>query len=139
MIRCCLLAVVTLSLTACRNENPHSIAHPESGEPTKSGPQEVGGRPLTETQKIEHLIRRIEALDGAVFIRNGREHDGDEAALHMRKKWRWRMDRIATARDFIREAASQSSISGQPYFIRLKDGSEISTRDFLLAELEQVE
>lgn len=94
---------------------------------------------LTETGKIEALIRIVEGLEGAVFIRNGTQYDCRKAAEHLRSKWQWKRKEIKTARDFIRLAASRSSISGRPYLIRFKDGREVKSGDFLLAELLKLE
>jgi hypothetical protein len=94
---------------------------------------------MTEKEKIEHLIAVVEGLKDAVFVRNGEEYDGKAAADHMRTKWKWKEDEIATARDFIRIAASVSSTTGKPYLIRFKDGREVTSGEFLNAELERSE
>ena len=96
-------------------------------------------QPATETARIEALIRTVEKLKGAVFVRNDREYDGKEAGEHPRRKWRWKRKDIKTARDFIRIAATRSSVSGKPYLIRYKDGREVRSADFLLAELKKLE
>ena len=96
-------------------------------------------KPLTETEKIEALIRAVDTLEGAVFIRNGVEYDCHAAARHMRTKWNWKKSEIKTARDFIRLAATNSAVSGKDYLIRFKDGREVKAADFLLAELEKIE
>ena len=97
------------------------------------------GDPLSEAEKIERLIERVARLDGAVFIRNGETHDAAAAAEHMHRKWEWKDDEIQTARDFIDKAASRSSLTGSPYRVRFKDGREVSSRAFLLSELERIE
>jgi GH43 family beta-xylosidase len=96
-------------------------------------------KPMTETEKIEALIHAVDTLEGAVFIRNGKEYDCHAAADHMRTKWNWKKGEIKTARDFIRLAATSSSMSGKDYVIRFKDGREVKAADFLLAELEKLE
>jgi hypothetical protein len=94
---------------------------------------------LTETDKIESLIRTVEGLRGGVFVRNGQTYDGRTAAKHMRTKWRWQAGSIKTARDFIRLVASTSSQSGQPYLIRWNDGREEKSADFLGGALDRLE
>jgi len=94
---------------------------------------------MTETEKIESLIRTVDALEDAVFIRNGTEYNCHAAAEHMRAKWNWKKNEIKTARDFIRVAATSSSMSGKDYLIRFKDGREVKSADFLLAELAKIE
>lgn len=92
-------------------------------------------RKLTETERIESLIRHVETLEGAVFIRNGEEHDCNAAAKHMRDKWNWKKKDIKTAEDFIRVAATKSSMSGEIYRIRFKDGHEEKCGEYLLKQL----
>jgi len=95
--------------------------------------------PPAETAKIEALIAAVEARPDAVFIRNGSEHRADAAADHLRLKWRHAGDRIANARDFIRYCATKSSLTGRKYRIRFKDGREVDSADFVLAELAKLE
>jgi hypothetical protein len=47
-------------------------------------PVHAGERPITDREKTEALISRIERLDGAVFIRNGKEHSARTAANFLR-------------------------------------------------------
>ena len=96
-------------------------------------------KPLTETEKIEALIRAVEDLKDAKFVRNGSEYDAKDAGAHLRRKWDAGKDRIKTARDFIRLAASKSSTSGKPYLIRFKDGKEVESEKFLSGQLDEIE
>lgn len=107
--------------------------------PSESVDRPMAARPMSEAEKIEALIGIIEKLDGAVFIRNGKEHDCREAAKHLRDKWAWKRKKIRTCRDFIRIAASGSSVSGKPYWIRFKDGRQVRNGEFLSAELAKLE
>jgi hypothetical protein len=95
--------------------------------------------PPPERQKIEVLIGRVSGLKEATFIRNGREYDVSTAVRFLRGKWRANDDRVKTARDFIDKVATASGTSGKPYHIRFKDGREMTSRNFLLAELEKLE
>lgn len=95
--------------------------------------------PAPEAQKIETLIQAVAALQGAVFIRNGSEHTPAEAADHLRLKWRNAGKRVKTAPEFIQFCAMGSSMSGQPYQIRLKDGRTVLCRDWLWTELKRME
>jgi len=90
------------------------------------------------TKEIEALISYLGGLDGAVFIRNGSEHTAQEAAAHVRMKWEKQTDKVKTAEDFIVLCASQSSMSGSRYEIRLKDGRKIFADDLLKAELARL-
>jgi hypothetical protein len=93
----------------------------------------------TEDEKIELLIAAIEDLKGAVFLRNSREYTTTEAATHLRRKLIVDRDEIDSAREFIDHIAAKSSITGDPYIIRLPGGKEIETRVYLNAELKKLE
>jgi Family of unknown function (DUF5329) len=95
--------------------------------------------PAPEKQKIEALIQQVGALKDARFIRNGKEYDVDAAVRFLRGKWKANDKEVKTARDFVDKVASASGTSGKPYHIRFKDGREIASRDFLIAELKKHE
>src|SRR5438105_13488625 len=114
MFRFCVLSCLLLA--------PVATAGPVQAQEAVSG----------EKQKIESLIKHIESLDRAVFIRNGREHDAGAAARFMRLKWKQNAAAIRTVADFIERAASFSSTTGRDYLIRLADGREVKSRDYLL-------
>ena len=95
--------------------------------------------PMSEKQKIDALIATVKNLKDATFIRNGKEYDGDAAAKHMRDKLDYAGDKIKTATDFIDQIASKSSVSGKPYLIKFKDGTEQTAGDFLKARLDEIE
>lgn len=82
--------------------------------------------------EIDFLLQTVEQ-SGNTFIRNGKDHDGQEAASHMRRKFEHYLDKgdIHSAEDFIRLAGTGSLISGRPYRVRLEDGSEIDTAVWL--------
>ena len=93
--------------------------------------------PPTETRRIEALITAVGRLEGATFLRNGSEHTAAEAADHLRLKWKNAGKRVRTAEDFIRYCATQSSMSGRKYRIRLADGRELDSADWFTAELRR--
>jgi hypothetical protein len=96
-------------------------------------------KPTTEKQKIEALIKHVEGLKDAVFVRNDKEYDAKTAAKFLRGKWDSNKSDIKTAKDFIEKAASVSSTTGKPYLIRRKGGKETKSGDFLRAELKKLE
>ncbi|HTN01022.1 MAG TPA: DUF5329 family protein [Planctomycetaceae bacterium] len=100
----------------------------------------IGGTTeLSEAEKIERLIAAVESLQGAEFLRNGTGHSPQEAAAHLQQKRRATAARVTTARAFVDEVASKSSITGEEYQIRLPDGRTVTARTFFderLAELE---
>jgi len=99
----------------------------------------AGAGGLSESEKIEMLIQSLKALDGATFIRNGREHTVDEAIDHMRGKRRWKSSAIKTAEDFIDIAATKSSMSGEAYLIKLRDGTTVESGDWFRGQLAKLD
>jgi len=95
------------------------------------------GTATLEEKRIETLIESLRQLDGATFIRNDTESTVDEAIAHITRKWHWQKDQIHTAEDFIEVAASKSSASGKLYLIRLPDGTETTSAEWLHKELEK--
>lgn len=93
----------------------------------------------TEPQKIEAIIRVLENLKDAQFIRNGSAYNATEAGAHLRMKLKYAGRTVKTAPDFIRLCGSASSMSGKPYLIRYKDGREVKSGDFLWTELKKLE
>ena len=92
--------------------------------------------PAPEKEKIEALIERVGQLKDVKIIRNGWSYEPATAARFLRGKWAANDAEIKTARDFIDKVASTS---GKPYLIRFKDGRELPSREFLLAELRTIE
>src|SRR5215831_10864792 len=95
--------------------------------------------PLSEKEKIEALINLVSQLKTAKFVRNGWTYSADTAATFLRLKWQANDTLVRTARDFIDKIGSASGTSGRPYLVRLKDGTELNSREFLLGELKKLE
>jgi hypothetical protein len=87
-------------------------------------------------QTIRFLLDRV-ASANATFIRNGESHTPAEAAAHMKAKAEHFKAQIKTPEDFIRLAASNSLITGQPYLIRPKAGKEERVAVWLTAILQE--
>ena len=75
--------------------------------------------PPAEEARALALFARIESADGAVFIRNGREHNAAHAAEFLRRKCVPRFDRYADAAQLVCDCAACSLTSGEIYRIRL--------------------
>jgi len=97
----------------------------------------VNAQDNIEKKKIEFLLSSVENLKGAKFIRNGTEHDGKEAAEHLRMKLQNDVGQVKTADDFIRLCASKSYISGKPYLIRSSDGKTIKSEQYFREKLKE--
>jgi hypothetical protein len=90
----------------------------------------------SETVKIQYLIASIGELNGARFIRNGSEYDAQAAASHLQLKLKTAGSKVKTVEDFIQYCASKSSISGEPYLIRLADGTTLKSEVFFRNKLK---
>lgn len=102
-------------------------------------PSAAVAKVMTEAEKINALIVSVETLPGAVFIRNGGEHDAKKAADHLRLKLRGAGRRVKTAEDFIRLCASESSLTGRKYRIRFANGNSVDSEQFLKEQLQRLE
>lgn len=87
-------------------------------------------------EEIEHLFSYIKT-SGCTFNRNDNIYDGEEAGEHIRKKYAYAKRWIKTTEDFIRHAATKSSMSGKPYLVTC-DGVEMPTAKWLKEELFRV-
>ncbi|MCK6446460.1 MAG: DUF5329 family protein [Planctomycetes bacterium] len=92
---------------------------------------------LTEPQKIEALLAAV-AASNATFVRNGDDHTAEEAAEHLRRKWK-NDSAVKSARDFIERCATKSSLSGDPYEMQFPDGKRVTTTEWLGAKLASLE
>lgn len=89
---------------------------------------------LPEREKIDRLLERVEQ-SGLIFIRNGEEHNSLAAAAHWRRKFEAEGPRVNTLEEFIEKIASRSSLSDQPYQVRLSDGTVAETGPWLRAQV----
>ena len=85
--------------------------------------------------EIEHLLNFV-ANSGCIFERNGNQYDSVEARAHIQRKYAHIKDRVNTTEDFIRYAASESSMSGKKYHATC-NGQTITSGEWLSKELER--
>ncbi len=85
---------------------------------------------------IAYLLEFVRTSD-VIFIRNGKEHSAEDAVKHIQKKYNHYKKKIKTPEDFIEKSATKSMMSGKLYQIKLKDGTVITCKDWLTAELER--
>lgn len=96
------------------------------------------GNPLfaaSTSDEIEHLLNFV-AASGCTFERNGNDYDSVEARAHIERKYDHIKGRVNTTEDFIRYAASESSMSGKKYHATC-NGQTITSGDWLTKELER--
>jgi Family of unknown function (DUF5329) len=84
-------------------------------------------------EEIQHLLKYIGG-SGCAFVRNGVESDAVAAREHIRAKYDYAKSRVGSAEDFIRLAASRSSMTGEPYVVRC-GSSQFESADWLTDEL----
>jgi hypothetical protein len=92
--------------------------------------------PAIVQQEINYLIRYI-GDSGCAFKRNGTWNNSKTAESHVRGKYDYlvKLGRIDTTKDFIDKAATESSMSGQPYEIRCGGDLPIPSSLWLSNEL----
>ena len=67
--------------------------------------------------EIDHLLKFV-ATSSCTFVRNGTEYPPDKAREHLASKYAFAGSRIATADDFIKYLATESSMSGEKYHVK---------------------
>ncbi len=97
------------------------------------------GTALSEEEKIQRLIDAVASAPGVTFIRNDQPHTSADAAAHLNRKYQAAKGRAPTAREFIEHVASRSSVSGEEYRVRLADGSEQTSEQWLMTKLREIE
>ncbi len=90
-----------------------------------------------EIQKIDYLLERM-TNSTCAFIRNGEEHSGAIAALHMRWKYARYKNEVKTAEDFPKKIANASRKTRERYRIRSKNGSIHNADEILSNELKEL-
>ncbi len=102
-----------------------------------AAPASFAGEPAPAAgAEIAYLFARLEA-SGCDFYRNGSRYGSREAAEHLRRKYRYLLERgmVSSAEEFIERAASKSSSSGKPYQVRCSGGMLTESGPWLRAEL----
>lgn len=87
-------------------------------------------------REINHLLDYLER-SGCEFYRNGDWHNAKEAHAHIAKKYGYLVEKglVDNAEDFIRRAASQSSMSGKPYMVRCGGAVSVPSAQWFADEL----
>ena len=98
----------------------------------------VPGVPPRAQAEIDHLFDYI-AKSSCKFNRNGSWHDMVMARSHVNTKYEYLKDRgkIDSAESFIENAASKSSLSGDPYLVQCPGSDTVPSASWLKAELER--
>lgn len=96
------------------------------------GPFAHAAPPAIAQTEINYLLGFIER-SGCMFYRNSSWYDASQAQAHLRSKYDAlaAMGRIVTAEDFIEQAATKSSLSGEAYAIRCNSDPAVTTHQWL--------
>ena len=85
----------------------------------------------SERARILRLVEYIEDSDIG-FVREGQTYTAAEAGQHLRTKFESAGEHVKTLDDFIANVASRSWTTGNPYHIKLPDGSSVEAEAWLL-------
>jgi hypothetical protein len=86
--------------------------------------------------EIDALLKRLRT-SGCTFQRNGSWYEAPKAADHLQDKREYfaKKGKLATAEDFIRLAATESSMSGKAYQVKCPDQAQQPSAQWLRGEL----
>ncbi len=96
-------------------------------------------KPVTDTEKIEHLLAYLESLKGATCIVGSEEIDMATLVTRLRAGWKAKADQVVTVKDFIGVVATFNEEAGKPYLIKMEDGTQSFLPSILSAELTRYE
>jgi len=86
--------------------------------------------------EIDHLLATIKKTQ-CTYLRNGSSYTGVEAFEHINKKYIYYIDDIQSAEDFIRLSASESSMTGRPYYIKCPGEENVKSAVWLQKVLDK--
>jgi hypothetical protein len=101
-------------------------------------PLAAQARPAEEDARIEQLLSGLRALQGAKFVRSGKQYDGKAAEEHLRMKLEKAGERVQTAEQFVDGVASKSYLTGKPYQIQFADGRVVTAGEYLHGLLKKM-
>jgi hypothetical protein len=89
--------------------------------------------------EIDALLARV-GDSGCAFNRNGTWYPAAQAKAHLLQKLRYLENRglVQSTEQFIDRAASRSSETGQPYWVKCADAAPVQSRVWLSAQLHDV-
>jgi hypothetical protein len=89
-------------------------------------------------REVDALLAFVES-SGCLFVRNGSEHQPEDARKHLQKKLEYLEDKgkVDSPEDFIALAATESSMSGEPYQVNCQ-GQLQTSADWLNTELTRL-
>lgn len=94
--------------------------------------------PVAAQIEINFLLGYVDG-SRCEFLRNGTWHGAQPAQVHLRDKFKYLVmrDQINSTEQFIDRAATESSLTGQPYQVRCAGQPPVMTHQWLLDELKR--
>jgi Family of unknown function (DUF5329) len=99
----------------------------------------LGAEPsATVRDEIQHLLTNLER-SGCQFFRNGEWYGAAKAKDHLNQKYNYLLKKglVRKSEDFIRLAATESSVSGKAYQVRCKGTEPMPSAVWLNEELSR--
>lgn len=97
----------------------------------------ASAEPPTSVQiEVNYLLGYMEG-SGCEFYRNGTWYDSQRAQSHLRDKYKALVARnlVNTTEQFIERAATESSLSGEPYQVRCNGNAPVTTNRWMREKL----
>jgi hypothetical protein len=97
----------------------------------------AAGPDTVARMEIDHLLEYVKSSN-CEFCRNGSCYKADRAVAHLNQKYEYLLfwGAVKTAEDFIERAATESSMSGQPYLIKC-NGHVQKSKSWFMKELSR--
>lgn len=104
-----------------------------------SSPAFAADLPATSRAEIDALLNRL-GTSGCQFNRNGSWYSSAEAKAHLAKKLNYLVEKkkLDGTEQFIKLAATSSSMSGKPYQVRCGDSQPVASQTWLATELQTI-
>jgi len=92
---------------------------------------------MTTQIEIDHMFARLQQSN-CRFDRNGKWYGPERAVQHVNRKYQYLLKKkaIQSAENFIDRAASRSSTTGKPYWVKCGESAAMKSADWFQAELE---
>lgn len=104
---------------------------------TAASPTFASDLPAKSRAEIDALLNRL-GTSGCQFNRNGSWYSSTDAKAHLAKKLNYLVEKrkLDGTEQFIKLAASSSSMSGEPYQVRCGDSQPVASQTWLTTELQ---
>lgn len=106
---------------------------------TTASPAFAADLPATSRAEIDTLLNRLGA-SGCQFNRNGSWYSSTDARAHLAKKLNYLVEKkkLDGTEQFIKLAASSSSMSGKPYQVRCGAAPAVASEAWLTEQLRTI-